>query len=1095
MRSVLLTLALIGCQEKGPRADSDSPGDSEPGPDTGAPAGVGSLQGRVVDPEGAPISGATVEADGQRATTDGSGWFYLDAVTASDALVVSATGEGWSTNSARVAVRAERWAYAHLTLLPATVLRWDPEEGPTISTEEGVEIQLPEAGLVDAEGAPVTGPFWVTVAFLDVREGLDGAPGRLAAITSDGEIALRSGGMVEVRLTDDAGAPLQISGPAVLSFPVPDEVDPEGLGTWGFDEELGLWTALEGGAVADGRFSAEVPHFSWWNADGPVNPRQCVVGQVLDPGGRPLEGLGLTASDPTEYMLAEATTDREGRFQIDATPGSTITVSLAWGAWLWEGATVTTSTDEAVAIPEDCLDLGEIVATDLDVDDDGYLTSSNGGNDCDDTRAEVHPRAREVWYDGLDQDCDGNDGDQDEDGYLAAAYVGSYTEGFAPGDCDDMSAAIHPDAAERCDGVDDNCSGDESDAADAGTWYRDDDGDGYGQTDAWIRACEATDGYASEDGDCDDTGADAASVHPSADVSCTDGDFNCDGVADQVDADGDGVLGCEGDCDDSSPAVYPSAADLCDGLDNDCDGVTDGDSAYYTASYPDLDGDGFGDDASASVGCEAPAGFIPTGGDCDDTDAARWSGADEVCDDGRVNDCDGDADAATEACDWDSEQSLSTVGLAMTGEAAYDYAGSAVARAGDADGDGVPDLLVGATRHEEDRSSGAAYLVLGAPDAEGSVGDLAWATLIGETSSAHAGSSVCTAGDQDGDGLDDLIVGSANLSVGASQGGGAYVVYGLPVGTVDLSTAEMAFYGDTYLLQAGDSVSGGSDLDGDGLPEVAIGGTGYPGRGYGEGAFVLLGPVSGTLGPADADLSITDGATGTSTGGRVLLLGDTDGDGLGDLLAGSTSATISGVKSGAAFLFVNPGTGTLSVDDADATIRSDAADRVGYLFEVGDLDGDGLADVGVTAKLRSGGAGVAGVWLSPLSGTVLHADADLSVTGSSASSLGGRHSGQDVNGDGALDLLVGAPNDGTAGGAAGAAALYYGPRTGALTLDDADVLLLGGTKWSGDYAGVSGAMVGDLDGDGRSELLIGATGYDTPNSDGGAAFLVHVAGY
>lgn len=123
------------------------------------------------------------------------------------------------------------------------------------------------------------------------------------------------------------------------------------------------------------------------------------------------------------------------------------------------------------------------------------------------------------------------------------------------------------------------------------------------------------------------------------------------------------------------------------------------------------------------------------------------------------------------------------------------------------------------------------------------------------------------------------------------------------------------------------------------------------------------------------------------------------------------------------------------------------------------------------------------------------ADADLTITGGAVDGLIGLSGGEDVDGDEIVDILVGASNDDTGGGGSGAAALFYGPLSGALSLDDADQMLIGGTMWGGDAAGGAGTLTGDLDGDGRSELLIGATGYDTPHTDGGAAFLVHVAGY
>ena len=87
-------------------------------------------------------------------------------------------------------------------------------------------------------------------------------------------------------------------------------------------------------------------------------------------------------------------------------------------------------------------------SSDADADADGYDSATFGGDDCDDARSDVHPGAPENWYDGVDQDCDGNDGDQDADGY-ALNY-----------DCNDTDAAVNPGAIEADgNGVDDDCDG------------------------------------------------------------------------------------------------------------------------------------------------------------------------------------------------------------------------------------------------------------------------------------------------------------------------------------------------------------------------------------------------------------------------------------------------------------------------------------------------------------------------------------------------------------------------------------------------------------------------------------------------------------
>ena len=232
----------------------------------------------------------------------------------------------------------------------------------------------------------------------------------------------------------------------------------------------------------------------------------------------------------------------------------------------------------------------------------------------------------------------------------ANAAVDVDGDGYASDvDCNDDDLAVHPDAAELCDGLDNDCDGTtDEEATDASAWYADADGDGYGAGEPSL-ACDAPPDTVGEDGDCDD--GDVA-FHPGADEGdCADpNDYNCDGSVGYADHDSDGVAACQ-DCDDEDPGVYPGAAEQCDGVDQSCDGVVD--EGVNTTFYVDADGDGYGDAASTIEACALPEGYAANAEDCDDAATAVHPAASEICD-GLDNDCDARVDDDDDSLDLSS---------------------------------------------------------------------------------------------------------------------------------------------------------------------------------------------------------------------------------------------------------------------------------------------------------------------------------------------------------------------------------------------------------------------------------------------------------
>jgi len=447
--------------------------------------------------------------------------------------------------------------------------------------------------------------------------------------------------------------------------------------------------------------------------------------------------------------------------------------------------------------------------------------------------------------------------------------------------------------------------------------------------------------------------------------------------------------------------------------------------------------------------------------------------------------------------------------------------GHSVASAGDVNADGYADIVVGAYGWDLAGGlfdEGAAFVFLGGPN--GIVGTdpaTAHAVLLGDQGAAEFGTSVAGAGDVNGDGFSDIVVGAPSYSSPTVGGGAAFVFLGSPAGIVGAGPADAhaTIFGNNADWGLGRSVASAGDVNNDGFGDIILAATPGP-RAIGGAALVFNGSAAGITGTGFEDANRVILHTPGEPVGRlaedVAGAGDVNGDGFDDVLI---SASVSFDPDDGRYVMVFHGspagiTGTTPAS-ANHTITGDATvDLSVGLSGAGDINGDGfddilLADIGYPTGVASGGHGAfmlfhgsaAGITATTTSAadTLIEGNLPIVILGP-VQALGRRLApAGDIDGDGFGDILVGGLEFPGSLDNEGVAYVFRGSASGLVgsSLADAHVRLQTGQTGGAqrNRYGLDVAGAGDVNGDGFADVLMGAGLYDAGETDEGVVFVYH----